>query len=152
MSRPSWDEIWIEFAKTISRRSADPNFKVGCCIVTQDNTQVLAIGYNGDHKGGSNERESLEPGYSGFIHAEINALIKLDYNNPKQKTMYITLSPCKHCAKAIINGGIDKVIYLNTYRDTSGLNLLKEHGVEVMQYNGDLNVQSSETSRSSCGC
>jgi len=144
MTRPSWDDIWIEFAKTISKRSADPNFKVGCCIVTQDNTQVLAIGYNGDHKGGSNKRESLTPGCSGFIHAEINALIKLDYNNPKQKTMYITLSPCKDCAKAIINGGIDKIVYLDTYRDISGLKLLKSHGVEVVKYNGDINVLQSD--------
>ena len=140
MKRPSWDDIWMDFSKTISKRSVDPNFKVGCCIVTQDNTQVLAIGYNGDHKGGSNKRESMKPGCSGFIHAEINALIKLDYNNPKQKTMYITLSPCKHCAKAIINGGIDKIVYLDNYRDTSGLSLLKECGVEVVKYNGDINV------------
>ena len=108
--RPKWDEIWMDFAGNIARRSPDPNFKVGCCIVSQDNCQVLAIGYNGDHKGGTNERESLEPGGSGFIHAEINALIKLDYNNPKKKTLYITLSPCKQCAKAIINGGIDRVV------------------------------------------
>ena len=131
-SRPDWDEIWMDFAKNIARRSPDPNFKVGCCIVTQDNHQVLSIGYNGDHKGGPNERESLEPGKSGFIHAEINALIKLDYNNPKPKTMYLTLSPCKHCAKAIINGGISKIVYLYTYRDASGLELLKKHGVEVL--------------------
>ncbi len=144
MTRPSWDDIWIEFAKTISRRSSDSNFKVGCCIVTQDNTQVLAIGYNGDHKGGSNKRESIEPGCSGFIHAEINALIKLDYNNPKQKTMYITLSPCKHCAKAIINGGIDKVVYLDIYRDTSGLDLLNSFGIKTIKYNGDVNVLRSD--------
>ena len=127
--RPSWDTIWIEFADTISKRSSDPSFKVGCCIVTQDNTQVLAIGYNGDHKGGTNERESMDPGCSGFIHAEINALIKLDYNNPKRKTLYITLSPCRQCAKAIINGGIDRVVYRDTYRDTSGIDLLREHNI-----------------------
>ena len=118
--RPNWDEIWMDFASNIARRSPDPNFKVGCCIVSQDNCQVLAIGYNGDHKGGSNVRESLEPGQSGFIHAEINALIKLDYNNPKKKTLYITLSPCKQCAKAIINGGIDRVVYRDANRCTSG--------------------------------
>ena len=39
----------------------------------------------GDQKGGSNERDSLVVGQSGFIHAEDNALIKLDYNNPKYK-------------------------------------------------------------------
>jgi dCMP deaminase len=132
--RPNWDEIWMDFASNIARRSPDPNFKVGCCIVTEDNCQVLSIGYNGDHKGGSNVRESLEPGKSGFIHAEINALIKLDYNNPKAKTLYITLSPCSHCAKAIINGGIAKVVYRDQYRDTSGLDLLEKHGVMVERY------------------
>lgn len=132
--RPNWDEIWMDFASNIARRSPDPNFKVGCCIVTEDNCQVLSIGYNGDHKGGSNVRESLEPGKSGFIHAEINALIKLDYNNPKAKTLYITLSPCSHCAKAIINGGIAKVVYRDQYRDTSGLDLLEKHGIVVKRY------------------
>ena len=132
--RVNWDTVWMDFAKNISRRSSDPNFKVGCCIVTQDNCQVLSIGYNGDHKGGSNQRESLEPGKSGFIHAEINALIKMDYNNPKPKTLYITLSPCTQCAKAIINGGIQRVVYLNEYRDKSGIDLLSQNGIEVSAF------------------
>ena len=97
--RPEWDEIWANFATQISRRSVDPKYKVGAVIVNDENTQVLSIGYNGDQKGGSNERESLSMGESGFIHAEENALIKLDYNNPKYKKMYVTLSPCKMCAK-----------------------------------------------------
>ena len=130
-TRPEWDKIWTDFARLISTRSTDPTFQVGCCIVTQDNTQVLAIGYNGDHKGGPNKRESMEPGHSGFIHAEINALIKLDYNNPKPKKMYLTLSPCRHCAKAIVNGGIQEVIYLEEYRDKSGIELLKSAGIKV---------------------
>ena len=134
MPRPDWDTIWIEFAQNIARRSIDPKHKVGAVIVTEDNTQVLALGYNGDHKGGSNVRESLEPGQSGFIHAEINALIKLDYNNPKKKTLYITLSPCKQCAKAIINGGIDRVVYRDTYRCTSGIELLREHKIETIHH------------------
>ena len=100
--RPDWDTIWIDFAKNISRRSYDPQFQVGCCIVSQDNCQVLSIGYNGNHSGGPNERESTQPGHSGFIHAEINA-------------------------------GIHKVVYLYTYRDTSGLELLKDNGIEVFE-------------------
>lgn len=132
--RPNWDTIWMDFASNIARRSPDPNFKVGCCIVSQDNCQVLAIGYNGDHKGGPNVRDSLEPGRSGFIHAEINALIKLDYNNPKKKTLYITLSPCIDCAKAIINGGIDRVVFRDQYRCTSGIDLLRKHKIETIHY------------------
>ena len=136
-TRPEWDKIWTDFAKLISTRSTDPTFQVGCCIVTQDNTQVLAIGYNGDHKGGPNERESMEPGHSGFIHAEINALIKMDYNNPKKKTIYLTLSPCKSCCKAIINGGIDRVVYTTEYRETSGIELLQKAGIEVVYYSAE---------------
>ena len=131
MMRADWNDVWMSFAKNISRRSSDPNFKVGCCIVTEDNTQVISIGYNGDHKGGPNVRESMQPGASGFIHAEINALIKCDYNNPKPKVMYLTLSPCIQCAKAIINGGIKKVVYGEKYRDLSGIDLPINHGIEV---------------------
>lgn len=132
--RPSWDEVWSSFAKTISMRSIDPRFKVGAVIVTEDNTQVLSVGYNGDQAGGSNEVESLEPGQSGCIHAEINALIKLDYNNPKKKKMYVTLSPCKMCAKAIVNANIHEVVYLEKYRDESGLNLLIDSGVNIRPF------------------
>ena len=130
--RKTWDNIWGDFAKSISDRSCDPKFKVGAVIVTDDNTQVLSVGYNGDHKGGSNKRDSLDHGKSGFIHAEVNALIKMDYNNPKRKVMYLTHSPCSVCAKCIINANIDEVAYLNLYeKDTRGLDLLKESGIKV---------------------
>lgn len=133
-ARPSWDSVWMEFAHLISKRSYDPRYQVGAVIVTEKNTQVLAVGYNGNYTGGPNEVESTAPGESGMIHAEINALIKLDYNNPSRKTMYLTLSPCRNCAKAIINGGISEVVFCEKYRDTSGLDLLKDAGLTVRQY------------------
>lgn len=129
--RPTWDQVWMETAKVLSRRSVDPRFQVGAVIVTDDNTQVLAVGYNGDHRGGPNIVESAEPGQSGFLHAEINALIKCDYGHHKRRKMFLTLSPCRQCAKAIINGGICEVIYLDEYRDTTGIELLKNAGIEV---------------------
>ena len=131
--RPTWDQVWIEMARIISGRSLDPRTQVGAVIVTEDNTQVLAIGYNGDHKGGPNEVDSHEPGQSGFIHAEINALIKCDFNHPKPKKMYLTVSPCKLCAKAIVNGGIREVVYSKKYRDESGIEVLKQSGIVVRQ-------------------
>ena len=129
--RPGWDEIWMKFAHSIAKRSYDPRFQVGAVIVTEDNCQVLAVGYNGNYAGGPNEVESETPGASGMIHAEINALIKLDYNNPKRKKLYLTLSPCRMCAKAIVNSGIEEVIYKEAYRDTSGVSLLKKCGITV---------------------
>jgi len=133
--RPEWETIWMEFAHSISRRSYDPRNQVGVVIVTDNNTQVLAVGYNGNHAGGPNRVESDEPGESGMIHAEINALLKLDYNNPKRKILYVTLSPCRMCAKAIINAGISEVIYDRKYRDTSGIDLLLEMEISVKRFN-----------------
>jgi len=133
--RPSWDQIWMDFAYSISSRSVDPRHQVGAVVVTDANTQVLAVGYNGNYTGGPNEVESLIPGESGMIHAEINALLKMDYNNPKKKIMYVTLSPCRMCAKAIVNSGISKVVYSEEYRDTSSLEILQKAGIEVIKFN-----------------
>ena len=134
MNRPTWDQIWSDFSLMISKRSVDTKHKVGAVIVTDDNTQVLSVGYNGDQKGGPNCRESLVRGESGFIHAEINALIKCDYNHPKRKKMYMTLSPCDVCAKAIINAGIEEVIYLDEYPESNGINILKKADVLVRRH------------------
>jgi dCMP deaminase len=133
--RPAWEQIWMEVVETIEKRSSDPNYKVASIIVTHDNTQLLALGYNGGYAGGPNQRESEEPGESGFIHAEVNALIKLDYNNPKKKIMYVSMSPCKMCAKAIVNAGISEVIYREDYRDHSGIVLLQSAGIQVRRIN-----------------
>ena len=130
----------MEFAHIIARRSYDPRHQVGAIVVSADNTQVLAIGYNGNYKGGPNEAESLNPGESGMIHAEINALLKMDYNNPKDKILYVTLSPCRMCAKAIVNAGIRKVFYDEEYRDTSSLDILRNSGVEVSRFSHQHNT------------
>ena len=132
--RPSWDSVWANVATAISKRSYDPRYQVGAITVTSDNTQVLSVGYNGNYSGGPNEVESEIPGQSGFIHAEINCLLKMDYNNPKTKVMYLTLSPCKMCAKAIVNAGISELVYLDEYRDRSGLTILQEAGIKCRKY------------------
>jgi len=142
MSRPGWDEIWTCFASQISDRSLDPKYKVGAVIVNEDNTKVLSIGYNGDQKGGPNSRESLLVGESGFIHAEINALIKCDYSYDKKKKMYLTLSPCNVCAKAIVNAGIDEVIYLERYEQSEGIDILTAAGISIRQFKKNCESQS----------
>jgi dCMP deaminase len=128
-SRPSWDEIWMEMAHSIARRSYDPNYKVGAIIVSADNTSVLALGYNGNFAGGPNCRDSEERGKSGLIHAEVNALLKMDYHNHKRKVMYVTHSPCTMCAKAIINAGINEVVYAREYDYELSVELLGEAGI-----------------------
>ena len=124
-------------AFNLAERSIDPRTQVGCVVISgDDNASVLAIGYNGQEKGGPNEVDSLEPGQSGCLHAEENAIIKLDFNSHKRKVMYVTVSPCLMCAKRIVNAAIDEVVYATAYRDPVGLERLKMRGVKVRQFNG----------------
>jgi dCMP deaminase len=122
----------MQVAWTIAARSYDPRLRVGAIIVSEDNTTMLSVGYNGNYKGGPHVHESAEPGKSGFIHAELNALVKCDYNFPKRKHMYVTHSPCRDCAKLIINAEIARVVYQWQYRDTTGIDILHSAGIEVL--------------------
>ncbi|MBL0717923.1 MAG: dCMP deaminase family protein [Alphaproteobacteria bacterium] len=49
-------------------------------------------------------------------------------------TMYVTLSPCIVCAKLIIQSGITKVVFMDAYRDLSGVNFLRKVGIKVEQH------------------
>jgi dCMP deaminase len=129
--RPNWHESWMETAHVMSKRSYDLRLKVGAIIVAEDNTTLLSVGYNGNYAGGPNTPESLEPGLSGFLHAELNAIIKCPYHYPVKKVMYVTHSPCRNCSKLIINAGISRVIYDIEYRDTSGLDLIRSVGIPI---------------------
>jgi len=149
-SRPSWPETWMAIAHVIAARSYDPRLKVGAIIVTSDNTQMLSGGYNGNFAGGPHEHESPEPGLSGFIHAETNALLKLDFNHPKEKHMYLTHSPCRMCAKLIVNAGIRRVVFAVAYRDPSGVDLLRDVGIEALHIDEAIKqARESPTSSSS---
>lgn len=123
----------MDLAHSIAQRSTDEKHQVGCVIISGDNQRVLAIGYNGDHKGGSNTRISQEHGKSGFIHAETNALIKLNTGEVCEKIMFLTLSPCYSCAQLIINAGINKVYYTTQYSDLEAIKLLKTFNIEIEQ-------------------
>ena len=45
------------------------------------------------------------------------------------------MSPCKECSKLIHQSGIKRLVYINEYKDTSGLKFLKKAGVELCQLN-----------------
>lgn len=132
--RPSFDDIYMHMALMMAHRSTCSRAQVGCIIVTQDNQKVLSVGYNGGPKGLFNECQSLEPGKCGHLHAEINALIKANYSDAAPKKAYVTSSPCSACATALINGGIQEVIYYSLYRDSTGVRLLLEAGIKVRKH------------------
>ena len=74
-----------------------------------------------------------------MLHAEANAITKLAKSNISSigATLYVTLSPCIECAKLMIQSGIIRVVYIEKYRITDGLELLKRAGIEVVQIEED---------------
>ena len=69
------------------------------------------------------------------LHAETNAISKCAKWNSSTVggTLYVTLSPCIDCAKLIIQAGISRLVYLDEYRDVSGIKLLNNVGIKVQQ-------------------
>lgn len=132
--RPSWDEIFMQIAHDISRRSSCNRLQVGSIVVSDDNQRILAMGYNGDHRGGSNRCDTNEPGACGCVHAETNCLIKLNPHEHVGKILYVTDAPCLNCAKLVVNSGIQTVVYDRDYRLDAGIKLLKNSGIDVRKY------------------
>lgn len=124
---------YMECAEAFAKCSVGQRAKVGCVIVKPNGGQI-AEGYNGlpSHLSGPLEDEfgNTKP---DVRHAEENALLKLSGSTESAKGcyMFITLSPCKHCAGDILDAGIAKVFFKDSYKDMSGVRDLIDNGVEV---------------------
>lgn len=126
-------QVFKRFTMDLATLSKCSERHVAAVITDKDLTQVYSIGLNGGPKGLVDCMCKIEGKY-GCVHAEINALIKCRSDAP-DKVMFVTLSPCKQCATAIINapGGFSTVYYVEPWKDDSGLRLLKSAGIRVEQ-------------------
>ena len=100
---------------------------VGALIVKD--RMIISDGYNGSPSGFPNECENTEGDTHWYVlHAEANAITKLarSINSADGATLYITLSPCRDCAKLILQSGISRVVYKTAYKDTSGIEFLRK--------------------------
>ena len=70
-----------------------------------------------------------------YVNARANAITKLARSNNSAvgSTLYITLSPCRECAKLIHQAGISRLVYRNEYKDAQGLEFLRQAGVELVR-------------------
>ena len=114
----SWDEYFMGIALLSAMRSKDPHTQVGACIVDEDN-KILSVGYNGMPCGCSDDD------YSGF---------KL-----KGGRIYTTLFPCNECTKALIQSGIQEVIFKeDKYSDTASVmaakRMMRSAGITYRKY------------------
>ena len=108
--------------------------KVGALIVKD--RMIISDGYTGTPTGMENICEDEENYTKWYVlHAEANAIMKVASSTQSCSgaTLYVTLSPCKDCSKLIYQAGIVRVVYIDQYKDTTGIDFLKDAGVEVVQ-------------------
>lgn len=132
-TRPTFESTFMTMARIFRDRSTCVRHQVGAVFTNSEFTRVLCFGYNGGVKHDDNQCESLEPGKCGCIHAEVNAMVKSS-ESLNGSCLFVTTAPCKACAKLLINSGVQRVFYEKTYRDKSGILLLKKHHVEVIKW------------------
>lgn len=129
-----YDRAYLRMAMEWSKLSHCNRKQVGAIIVKDG--IIIADGYNGTPSGFDNCCEDDQGDTHWFVlHAEANAILKVARTNNSTigSTLYITLSPCRECSKLIHQSGIRRVVYINGYKDLSGVNFLKQAGVEVDQ-------------------
>lgn len=155
MIRPDFDDIFMELAVNLAKRSHCIKKHVGAVLVKD--TRIISIGYNGPPSGTHNcDEEFPETGCSRdskgscslALHAEQNAILYAVKNKAtvEGSTLFVTLAPCLPCARIIYSMGIDKVVFLFSYAEykgigaDEGLEFLKKFGVDVIKYPKELQI------------
>jgi len=164
ISRPTWNELFMNIADSISCRSTCAKIHVGAVLVKEN--RIISIGYNGVPSGrehcidyfrkyfNEHYKEKFES-FSDYLlseafleehkkwsgenelHAEANAIAFASKNgiSTYNSILYITHSPCFNCSKLIIQAGIDAVYYVEEY-DSKALLFLAKSAVKIRRMNG----------------
>jgi dCMP deaminase len=129
-----YDKAYLRMAKQWAKLSHCKRKQVGAIIVKDG--MIISDGYNGTPTGFDNCCED-ENGLTHWyvLHAEANAILKVakSTNNARGATLYLTHSPCKDCSKLVLQAGIKRLVFEEKYKDQSGLDFLKEAGLEIVQ-------------------
>ena len=138
--KQKWIDAFMDTAERFAQLSSAKRLQVGA-VVVKDN-RIISIGYNGMPAGWTNEcEEDIQLSddtvelktKDEVIHAEANAILKLarDGESGNGSSLFCTHAPCIHCAKLIHGAGIETVYYRDSYRDTIGLEFLKNCKINV---------------------
>jgi len=145
-SQKEADELYMGTAMLYAKLSKAKRAQVGSCLVTKNG--VVLGGVNGTPTGLPNECETVVKTSLPYlfedtlvtkpevIHAELNCILKAARDGVSciGATMYVTLSPCVPCAAMMIQAGVKRLVYKDTYRIQDGTDLLQRAGVVVESY------------------
>jgi dCMP deaminase len=135
VERISRADLYINSALLVALRGTCARAQVGCVIVKDG--RIISSGYNGAlGKHDCTQTCNISESCKKAIHAEANAIYFAANKGISLEgaSLYCSHSPCIKCAEAIIQAGIQKVVYLETYKDTEPLEILGYAGVEVSQH------------------
>ena len=135
-----YDIVYMKMAENIATLSYAVKAKVGCIIVSPDQ-QIISHGWNGMPSGYDNCCEYINPENNHLttkpevIHSESAAILKCTQigSSTKDATLYVTLSPCIDCAKLILQAGIKRVVFKDNYKNSFGINFLKQNNIIVQK-------------------
>jgi dCMP deaminase len=126
---------FVNILEDIANLSTSSTLKVGSMSLHWKFQKIASFGYNGSYPGAAvcnetgTEEESLEPGQSGFVHAEVNMVAKFREHNPEDYIILLTHSPCSVCAKVLLNAGFRYIFWVNEYRQTNHLKMFDDLGI-----------------------
>ena len=152
LSRPSWDEYFLELSRVIGKRGTCDRGRAGCVIVKDK--RVIATGYVGapprmahcDEVGHWFKKTIHEDGTITqhcirTVHSEANAVAQAaKYGiNMDGATLYCKMEPCLDCTKLLISSGIKKIVCENKYHAaTESREMLIESGILLEVVNNKL--------------
>jgi dCMP deaminase len=143
LTRPDIDDYFLKIASVVAERATCRRHHIGAVAVR--NKHILATGYNGAPSG---FKDCLELGClrdelnipSGTrqeicrgTHAEQNLIIQASLHGVSLEgsTVYATHTPCRLCAKMLVNAKIARYVSYGKYDDNTFVDLFKEAGIEV---------------------
>jgi len=143
--RPTWDEYFMEVARTIAKRATCDRGRSGC-VIARDN-QILVTGYVGSPAGlphcddvGHLMRKMIHADGSitqhcvRTVHAEQNAICQAAKKGISIAggTVYCRMTPCRTCAMLLINCGIVRVVCEKHYHDENdSLEMFRTAGIKI---------------------
>ena len=111
--RPSWNDVFMAIAHTLSKRGTCPRLQVGSVLIDKQH-HIIATGYNGAPRSSTHCSDGgcdlVGDRCVRTVHAEVNALIQAG-RHAENSTLYSTYFPCDRCWPIIANAQVKKVFY-----------------------------------------
>ena len=128
--RPTWDELGLALALTVSMRADCTRRRVGAVMFSADH-RTLGTGYNGYPAGkpgclsagacprGRLTYEQMPTGTPyvgvdspcGAIHAEENLVLYVPRELRLGSTVYVSDQPCGNCSRILSGSGVARVVW-----------------------------------------